>query len=454
VGRNPYIAVHRRQAAHRRRVEGALVVGGRIALGLAAVGLGAVLVRPVFLGFLDGGGGAVSLGVAGMVLRAGLVLVGIAAIDLYEAVIRGRDREVLSLLPVEPDQVVIAAVRDVVLRRAWLVPAVAVLLLPIGIEASWVAWAAAVAALAGIQLAGWSLSAVVHLLAVDVAESAAWAPLLDMIRGANPREQAAFLYAPGVVLTLAAALLYAASEGAAAAATGAPWGWALIAATPIVGAVIALALPSLARRAWFRATGVLADIDARWAALAERGDDRTSVYLDWTVRFLPAGWRRYALHDLRHGWRGRRTWISGAWVLGIAAAAAGWTEDPVGPSRALAVSALAAALVASAALVLERDEPPFLRWWLPVQAVPRWAARSVVVVLWAQPALLPAALVTAYLSGMASGGLVLLGGELLAAVLVGLSLACSRFLRTGPWLYGTAAAGLVAAAVLVVGGLG
>lgn len=454
MGRNPYIAVHRRQARHRRRVEGWAVVLGRALLGVLAVGLAALLVRPIFLTFLDDGPAVVRMGVSGIVLRAGLVLVGLAAIDLYEAVIRGRDREVLALLPVDPDRVVVAAVRDIVLRRVWLLPAIAVVLLPIGLEAGWVPWGAAVAALVGLQLVAWPLSAAVHLLAVDVAESERWAPWLDMVRGANPREQAAFLYAPGAILLVAAVLLYAASEGAGLAATGIPLGWVWIGTGPILAIVVSLGLPRLARRAWFRATGVLADIDARWAAIAERGDDRTSVYLDWSVRFLPSSWRRYALHDLRHGWRARRLWISGAWLLGFAAAAAGWTEDPVGPSRALAVATLAAALVASAALVLERDEPAFLRWWLPVEVLPRWAARGIVVALWAQPALMPAVLVTAYLHGLAPGGLVLAGGELVAVVLVLLGLATSQLVRTGPWLYGTAAAAVVAMAALGFGGLG
>lgn len=440
MARNPYIAAHRLAARHRRREEGLAIRLGRVLLGLLGVALAVVLVRPVFLSFLDGNGVSLDQGATGMVLRVGLILVGLAGMDVYDAVIRGRDREVLALLPVEPGAVVLAGLRDVVLRRWWVPVAASLALAPIALEGSVVAWAACVASLVGIQLAAWPGAAVAHLLAVHVGDSEAWGPFLDLVRGANPRGQAAFLYAPGVLVLVAGGFIWAASEGTGAVTRGDPLGWGLIALPALAAPAIALAVAPLGRRAWFRATVVLNDSDARVSAASVEEAPRLDVYLQWTLRYLPAALRRHALQDLRHGWRGRRLWITGAWILGLAAAAAGWTEDPAGPGRALAVAALGAALVASVSLALERDEPEFLTWWLPRAPVPRTLARAWVVLLWAQPAVWLPALVTLYLSGWGAGGLVLGLGIIALLVLAPVALLCARWPRVGPWVYGPVAA--------------
>lgn len=423
---------------------------GRLALVGVGVGALSFLVRPVFLGFLDDGLG-VSAGVGGVVLRLAVVLVGLAGIDVYEGIIRGKDREVLGLLPVDPAQAVRASLLGLMGRRWWVIPGVAALLLPIGLEASWAAWAAAVLALAGVQLFAWPASAVVHLLAVEVARSQAFGPLLDLVRGANPRAQAAFVYAPGVVLLLAAVIAYSASAGAAWVAEGVVTGWVWIGVGPALAVGMSLAVPSLARRSWFRGSAVLAEIDSAYAALGTSEVDRLHVYLDWGLRFLPAAWRRDALHDLRHGWRGRRLWLSGAWVLGIGAALAGWTEAAAGPGRALAVAALAAAAVSSVILALEDDEPEFLRWWLPRTQPRATLARGVVVWAWSQPSVWPAVGITAFMQGWAPAAVVLGLSQLALLGVIGLGLSCARLGRVGPWVYGPAATAVVAAVVLPVG---
>ena len=50
--------------------------------------------------------------------------------------------------------------------------------------------------------------------------------------------------------------------------------------------------------------------------------------------------------------------------------------------------------------------------------------------------------------------MVLLGGQAVTVLLVAVGIGASRLARTGPWVYGTAAAGVVLAAVFAVGGLG
>lgn len=448
---DPILRAHRRAAAHRRRARGVLGLAGRAALVIFGILALALVFRPAFLSFLDQETG-LAAGVGGAVLRLAVVLVGLAGIDVYEAVIRGRDRDVLSLLPVDPFQAVRASLIALMAQRLWIFPALAALLLPIGLEASWLAYVAALSAVVGVQLFAWPAAAVIHLLAVGVADSPAWGPFLDLARGANPRGQAAFVYAPGLLLVGGSALVYAASSGAAWVIAGDLGGWAMIATGPVLAIAISLALPALSRRAWFRASAVLSEIDAAYAGLSDGGEEQRHVYLDWALRFLPAALHRDALKDLRHGWRGRRLWISGAWVLGIAAGLAAWTSDPSGPSRGLAVAALGAALVASVSLVLASDEPEFLAWWLPRDVTRAAIARFVVVWAWTQPAILPAAAMSAFMSGWGAGGLVLGLGELSVLAVVGLSLLCSRLGRTGPWVYAPVAAALVAALVGTVVG--
>lgn len=440
---DPILRAHRRAAAHRRRARGLSGLLGRALLLLLGVAALTAIFRPAFLSFLDTGT-SLAAGTGGAVLRVSVVLVGLAGIDVYEAVIRGRDREVLALLPVDPASAVRAQLLRLVGQRIWILPSLAALLLPIGLEASWLAWAAAVAATVGVQVFAWPAAAVVHLLAVGVADDPRWAPLLDLARGANPRGQAAFVYAPGLLLVGGSALVYGASSGAAWAIAGDGWGWAAIALGPMLAVGLAAVIPGLARRAWFRASAVLSEIDAAYAGLVDTEAEQRHVYLDWALRFLPASLRRDALKDLRHGWRGRRLWLSGAWALGIAGGLAAWTVDPSGPSRGLAVAALGAALVASVGLVLALDEPPFLRWWLPRDPLTATSARFVVIWAWAQPAVLPAAAMATFMSGWGAGGLVLGLGEGALVVVTALALGCSRLGRTGPWVYAPTATLLVA----------
>ncbi|MFK7930635.1 MAG: hypothetical protein AB8H79_20785 [Myxococcota bacterium] len=450
VALDPIIAARWRAARNRRRDRGLLGSLGRLLLVVVGIGALSVLVRPVFLGFLDEGPG-LAAGVGGIVLRLAVVLVGLAGIEVYDGMIRGEDREVLAVLPVDPAQAVRASLLGVISRRWWLLPGVAALLLPIGLESSWTAWAAAVGALAGVQIFAWPASAVVHLLAVQVARSEVFAPFLDLVRGASSRPQAAFIYAPGVVLLAAAGIAYAASAGAAWVVEGYPIGWGLLVIGPILAAVLSLWVPALARSSWFRATAVLAEIDSAYSALATSEADRLHVYMDWMIRFLPESWRRFALNDLRHGWRGRRIWLTGAWVLGIAAALAGWTEVAAGPSRAVAVACLAVCAVASVVLVLHSDEPEFLRWWLPRPRPRATLARAAVVWAWAQPAIWPAVLISAFMGGISAGAWVLAAAQLVLGLVLGLGLLCSRFGRLGPWVYGSGALAVVAAVVLTAG---
>jgi len=395
------------------------------------------LVRRLFLGFLDGPPAAWAESVAQIVLRAQMVVVAWIALDVFGVVVRGRDRDVLSLLPVDAARVVRTSLLSIAVARWWLVPGAAIVLSPVALAGAVDAWIAAVVALFAAYAAGLLVSAPVFLLAVFVAEDPRFAGLLDLVRGHNPRAQAAFLYAPGLVLLGVGALLVP-SAGAVPFAAESPVAALSVLLPALPGVVASWFLPDLARRAWHRASLVVAEIDARYAALADPEEARR-VYLDWVVRWLPADLGRWVLADLRHGWRARRTLVTGAWLLGVLAFAVGWTSDPVGPSRVMVVAVLATFLVAANGVLLAGDEPRFLKVWLP-RGPDGALARLVVLLAWIAPIPVLGALSCVLRASAASAGGVLTVGVAAAAAAVGLAFVCGRWRDQGIVLYAPAAA--------------
>ena len=450
MARNPLLAVDALRRTHERRATPWSIRLRDVALPLVALAALVPLVQALFLPFLADAPAAWPAGVGRVLLRAGAVVVGWLALDTFSALIRGDDRDVLSVLPVDPGHVVVASLWRVARRRWWLVPAMGVLLGPIAVAGAVDLWVGAVIAVAGSWCLGLTVSSALHLLAVQVSESPSWAPVLDLVRGSNPRPQAAFLYAPGTALLLCGGLVHQASQ-AVVGLRDAPVLSAVWLAVPFLAAgLAALPLPRLARATWFRASGVLAEIDARYAALADPEEGRR-VYLDWAIRWLPPGLHRYALHDLRHGWRARRTLVSGAWLAGLLALAAGWTADPAGPGRAAMVATIGVWLCAAVGVLLAQDEPPFIAHWLRGDDTARGGARALVLGLWLQPIVAPAVLAATARHGVAAGAGVLLWTELSAAGAISLALVCSRWPQRGVSLYAPIAA--VLAAVTMAGGL-
>lgn len=400
---------------------------------LLAVAVLLPLVRRTFLTFLDGPADGWDARVVEVVFRADVVALSVVVLDLYERVIRGSERAVLQALPVDPAAVVrVAALRALVgLHR--FVAAGAVLLSPVAFAGRPGLWAAAVASTWVCAVASVPLGVAGHLAAVHAAESAALAPVLERLRGTNPRAQAAFLYAPGFVLLAGGLLLRASAVAVPGAAAGEPVA-ALLLLAPLAGAAAAwAAVPALARSAWFRATAVIAEIDARYAAI-EDPDEGRRVYLDWAVRFLPAPARVYALADLRHGWRARRTLLSAQWVGGVLALGAGWTADPAGPFRAAAVAAASVALVGGVGVAMDADEPPLLRILLPRHPVWSRVARAAALLGWSLPALV-LAVAGVWLRGRGSVGAVAATGGGAWAVTAAASLACGALRERGLRVY-------------------
>lgn len=409
-------------------------------------------VRPVFLGFLDLPPDRWAEGMTQVTLRAGIGVVGWLAVDVYSAIVRGQDREILAVLPVDPGQVVRYEVLRVAVTRGWLLPAGAVLLAPVAAAGAPALWAVGVAVLLGAWLMGLAVSAAVHLLAIDVAESPRWAPLLDLIRGQNPRPQAAFLYAPGIVLTLCGLVVGWGATAGPTILAGDPVGLVpLVLPIPLAAAAWAQ-LDGLARSSWFRGSAVLAEIDARYAALADRRE-ALRVYLDWTVRWLPPRVAVRALKDLRHGWRARRTPVTGAWLVGLGAFVAGWTAAPEGVGRAAIVSVFGVWLVSAVGVLLAGDEPEFLEAWLPPGGAAAAFARIWVLLLWVQPCIWLGASAVLLRRGVADAAVVVGVGMLAGGLAVGVALLCGRLRHRGLVVYAPVATVAAAAFAAALGGL-
>ncbi len=452
---DPYWRADRLQRQHRRRVRGLGGMLSTVAVPLLTAAVLTPLVQRVFLGFLDDPEATWAGGTERVVLRLALVVVGWLSIDVYTGLVRGEQRPVLALLPVDPAPVVSVQLLDVARRRWWLLVGPAIVLSPIALAGSPDLWVAAVSVIGGAFALGLSASALVFSFAILLAEDPRFASLLDAIRGPNVRAQAAFIYAPGVVLVLVGGLMTLAAQGATAAAEGLVAGLGFVFLPYGLAVLALLPLPNLARRTWFAGTVVVGEIDARDAALADP-EEALAVYLDWTVRWLPRRVGRYALNDLRHGWRTRRTLVTAAFLLGAIAAWMAWRPDPAAPYWVVAAVVPASFLVASNGLWLDRDEPEFLWRWLrsePGDRGPRALGRLWVLVLWQLPVGLIGALGVLIFAGPGPAGAVIGASVAIAVVAAGLAMLVGPLRERSFVVYAPVAAvlaGALSAAVLEV----
>lgn len=429
----------RTRVRNRRRADGPVAGLLRVAGLVAALLLAVPIVSEMFLGWLAGPPDQHADAIQALLLRSGIVVVGWITLDVYSAVIRDGDREVLAIWPVDPGEVARFELVRAAVDKGWMPVATGVLFAPI-LSLDPLLWALTVVHTCAMGVLAIGLSGLVVLGAVDASDHPSAKPFLDLVRGQNHPAQAAFIYAPALVLLVGGVASAAAGAGVAQLAAGNVLGAVLLALPVIVGAVAFARVPGLARRNWFRAGHVMAEVDARYALLEDQ-EEMLAVYLDWTVRFLPARIGLYALRDLRHGWRERRTWISGAWLAGLGALAMSWTGDVDGPGRTALGVVVATWWLSAVALRLEADEPAFLKAWLPPDAREQGLARLVVVLLWTQPVVWMGALGAGFWRG--STGLLLVGGVgLLSAVLAaGVAVLAAR--RGGLVVYGPLAAVMV-----------
>ena len=206
------------------------------------------------------------------------------------------------------------------------------------------------------------------------------------------------------------------------------------------------------RAGWFRATSVLSDIDARYGAL-EHSDEPLRVYMDWTLRFLPANLSFWALKDMRHGWRQRRTWIVFSWLVGLVGLVAGWSADPAAPVRVVCIVMFGLAANAAVSIQLSNDEPKELLKWLGSGGASSFWARGVVLFLWFQAAIWPGAFAVGLRASWEAMGAVVVAGMGAAVVFAVLANLCGRLAHARLVTYiSTATLGLGCVSAVLLGG--
>lgn len=357
------------RSARRQRADGSWWT---VLLWVGAVAVAWVLVAPWFrrevLGFLDGGSDELAAGLGGLWMRAGLLMLAWGGLSAHGSVLRGASREVFSVLPVRPWDVVRAELIGRVAPLGANVAALAALAWPVVAVAGWGSWGAGLALTAGAGVLGLVAGAGAVLGAVVVAEDRRFDGLLDAVRGSNPRAQAAVIWslAPG---TLLGGLLVV---QAADAVTTTP-AWSL--APWVAAAALASLLPVVADRAWWTASLVLAEIADRYAAV-EKADTTRHVYLDFVVRWLPAASAPWALLELRHAARERRSALWIPWVL----AAVARMDQRLPPELPMV---LIGAVGAWLMLRRSADTDPALSTWLGDHRTEVGMARIAVGLAWA-----------------------------------------------------------------------
>jgi hypothetical protein len=301
------------------------------------------------------------------------VLTGVLALRGYDLVVRGPDRGTLDLHPV-PARAYARARLWRAAREGLPVTATALVFL-VPLAGRPVPFAAGVLLLVGASLAGTCLGVGVNLAAPGLGAEPALAGVLDALRGANPRAQAALLWAPAGALFLGGLGVLGATAALEQALLGVPAGW-LGAALPLLGAALGLRLARVDANRLARLPAVLGEVEASWSA-AEAAEEGSAVYLDWMVPRLPAAWRRETLRVLRHGWRAERGWI-GVGFVGAAVAAASGFANPDRAGRATLVVLGTAAAIGLLGPRLRGAEPAWLLRALPTPG----RARGLAVALW------------------------------------------------------------------------
>ncbi|MGC6494134.1 MAG: hypothetical protein ACON5B_14970 [Myxococcota bacterium] len=435
--RQVYSRSRRVGAGWRQRAEHALLVIGLTLLCIP-------LFSSIFMDFLvDQDPWAFADRLFGLQVRIAYAMVAWAGLDAHGAMLRGRNRRVLELLPVRAADVVWAELVEGWIRLGPRVAVLAALTLPLVGSGGVGMWLATVGIVAGAGVFGVPAGAWAMLMATRVAERPSWAAWLDLVRGNNPRSQAAILYAlavPATVGFFAAVLSATGAVHLLSLGEGAAWQSPWLVQQSMVGSMVSVAVwPVLAVGAswgairtgvssWFIASMVLADIDGRVASV-ERAADPQEVYLEWSIRNLPRSLHTLVLLELRQGWRARRTWLLGTWVAAVGAVTVGWTVEAGGMSRAAHVAILGVGCGAIAMILGARDEGPWLGGWLDAHAHGRFRSRWVAVLVWGTVPMMAAWAVTLFWKGVTASLVVMVPMVLAAIGLGGLAAVAARTQR-------------------------
>jgi hypothetical protein len=303
---NPYLKAHQITTQREPRSwRGVLIVVGAI--------LAAPIAEPILLNYAGSGSGIEQLS-----LRLGAFLAGLMALQTYTDIVRSPERDVISLHPLLPVFFLDAVAKRTVKKSVCWPTALAIVTIPLLYRGSFEAWFWILMILFSSWLGGIGLGYAVNLGSIWAARDQRMSSILDLVRGSNPREQAAFIYAPGVALALLGIAIAFASGGARAALSGNPVLGLLVALPIVLGGVGYWWARSLVERELIRGVAILAEIDAHWRLVTD-DEDAGAVYLDWVAKNNPN-----LLRSLRQGWRSYRLYPNLSWGCGLLCALALW----------------------------------------------------------------------------------------------------------------------------------
>jgi hypothetical protein len=427
---NPYLSIHRRMRRHRP------VPWARMIPVLAA-GIAIPLVSGDLFWFLAAAESGLDVkqwvpGLVAVTTRFANLVAAAVILHSYTDLVRGPDRAILDVHPVSPRPLVVAIGLHTLGSRLYLPLMAAILLLPVGLSASWMAYLGSVALIVAAWIGGIGVGFMVNLAAVWAAYSPGLTGLLDAIRGQNPRMQAALIYAPGVALALVGLSVEFGAIGLEAALTGWSLGWAWLAIPLMVGLVAWSLVGTLADHFYVRASLLLAEVEGAWG----QHDESVAagvVYMQRVARGRPE-----LLRALRHGWRSQRLYATGGWITGLVVAGMCWSD----PDTGAVWGAGAVVLIAAVAARMSEGDPLWLDDALGVSRTSVAWARATVAWLYTVGVWGPVGAVLSLRHGM--DGLEIGIGLVVLSLAVALASAFTALLwhKRAIWAYG--ATGIVA----------
>jgi hypothetical protein len=368
---NPYVIAHTitKKRQSRNWSPFLICIGALVAAPLA---------EPSLLFFLAVGG--VNAGVEQLALRLGALVAGIMSLQTYTDIVRSPERGIISLHPLLPKFYLHAVTKRTLQNSICWPIALGLLITPMIVRGAVDAWLWMLLIIFASWLGGIGVGYAVNLGSIWVSRNTEKNQWLDAIRGSNPREQAAFIYAPGIALAVLGISIAFAAGGARAALDGKIYFGLLILMPLFLGVIGFFIARGLVSTELVRAVALLEEIDSHWKRVNNLEDDN-EVYLDWLAKESPE-----RLRALRHGWRNHRLYPNLGWFCGALSAIAVWGGQN---ENGLMVAALGIVMMGSISPRLAAGDPDWLNTFLGVDQLKVMFARATITILYSLGILIP-----------------------------------------------------------------
>lgn len=315
---------------------------------LIGVIISTIVIKPIFLELWKANLGE---NLESILFRLSALITSAMALRTYSSIVRSSDHSIISIHPILGKAFLWSSLEETV-RNTWIWwVGSAIFLTPLIELGHYLAYGLAVLLLVGAWIGGIGTGYCINLGSIWIARSPRCYTILDMVRGQNPREQAAFIYAPGVALVIVGLALAFGAGGLRAVLAGMNiWGIFLLLPYLLGVAGFILAL-RLVEEELLRVGSILVDIDAHWHSV-EEGEEPNAVYLDWLANGRPE-----LLRALRAGWREYRLYPLLSWGVGSLAGLMIWTGKL---SEGLWLSTLGMVGLGSLSWQLQKTDPRWL----------------------------------------------------------------------------------------------